>query len=81
MKLKETKKAKIGIYTMGLKAYWSQFAGLHDRMLEYGNFIAKKIEETGAKVFFYGLVDCEEEGRKDKGMTWCLAQVTVPKSL
>ena len=43
MKLKETKKAKIGIYTMGLKAYWAQFAGLHERMMEYGNFIAEKI--------------------------------------
>ena len=33
-------------------------------MLEYGGFIAKKIEEMGAEVFFYGLVDSEEEGRK-----------------
>ena len=43
-KLKAVKKARIGIYTMGLKAYWSQFAGLHDRMIEYGNFIAKKVQ-------------------------------------
>ena len=64
MKLKETKKAKIGIYTMGLKAYWAQFAGLHERMMEYGNFIAEKIEKMDVEVFFYGLVDCEEEGRK-----------------
>lgn len=63
-KLKETRKAKIGIYTMGLKTYWGQFEGLRDRMLGYGNFIAKKIEEMGAEVYFYGLVDCEEEGRK-----------------
>jgi len=64
MKLKETRKPKIGIYTMGLKAYWNQFEGLHDRMIEYGSFIATEIEKMDAEVFFYGLVDCEEEGRK-----------------
>ena len=63
-KIKKTKKAKIGIYTMGLKAYWSQFSGLRERLLEYGGFIAEKIEKMGAEVSFYGLVDCEEEGRK-----------------
>ncbi len=63
-KLKATKRARIGIYTMGLKTYWSQFTGLRERMLEYGGFITKKIEEMGAEVFFYGLVDSEEEGRK-----------------
>ena len=64
MKLKETRKPKIGIYTMGLKAYWNQFEGLHDRMIEYGSFISNKIKEMDAEVYFYGLVDCEEEGRK-----------------
>lgn len=64
-KLKKTKKARIGIYTMGLKHYWGQFPGLRERMLEYGKFIAgqiRKMEDT--EVFFYGLVDCEEEGKK-----------------
>ncbi len=49
---------------MGLKAYWPQFEGLHDRILEYVTFIARKIEDMGVSVFLYGLVDCEEEGRK-----------------
>lgn len=63
-KIKETKKAKIGIYTMGLRTYWSQFEGLRERMIDYGEFIAKKVGDMGAEVCFYGLVDCEEEGRK-----------------
>lgn len=63
-KIKETRKAKIGIYTMGLKTYWGQFPGLRERMLEYGGFIAGEIEKMGAEVWFYGLVDCDEEGRK-----------------
>jgi len=63
-KLKETKKARIGIYTMGLKHYWGQFEGLRERMIEYGEFITKRIEEMNAEVYFYGLVDCEQEGEK-----------------
>lgn len=62
MKRKETKKPRIGIYSMGLKTYWAQFPGMRERMLEYGNFIAKKVKEYGGQVFFYGLVDCEQEG-------------------
>lgn len=64
-KIKTTKKARIGLYTMGLKHYWGQFEGLRERMLEYGQFIADRIKEMGnTEVFFYGLVDCEEEGKK-----------------
>jgi L-arabinose isomerase len=55
-------KPKIGIYTMGLAAYWNQFPGLRERLLEYGNFIAKKVEGLGAEVAFYGLVDSSEAG-------------------
>ena len=63
-KLKESKRVRIGIYTMGLKHYWGQFPGLRERMLEYGEFIKKKLEAIGdTEVFFYGLVDCEQEGR------------------
>lgn len=64
-RLKETKKARIGVYTMGLKHYWGQFPGLRERMIEYGQFIADKITAMGnATVYFYGLVDCEQEGEK-----------------
>ena len=62
-KLKAVKKARIGIYTMGFKAYWNLFAGLHDRMIEYGKFIEKKVAAMDVEVYYYGLVVCEEEGR------------------
>lgn len=63
-KLKETKKPRIGIYTMGLKSYWTQFEGLKERITGYGEFITGKVRDMNAEVFFYGLVDCEEEGKK-----------------
>ena len=55
-KIKEPKMAKIGIYTMGLKCYWGQFEGLRERLLAYGRYIAKRVEELGVKVYFYGLL-------------------------
>lgn len=58
----EYKKPRIGLYSMGLKAYWSQFPGLRERLAEYGEFIAKRLEACGAQVFNYGLVDCEQAG-------------------
>lgn len=61
--IKPVKKPRIGLYSIGLKAYWSQFPGLKNRMIEYGNFIEKNMEELG-EIFNYGLVDHEFEGRK-----------------
>lgn len=64
-KLKPCRKARIGVYTMGLKHYWGQFPGLRERMLTYGQFISDKIMQfENTEVYFYGLVDCEEEGHK-----------------
>lgn len=63
-KIKSVTKPRIGIYTMGLKAYWEQFEGLRDRMITYGSFIAERIQNMNSEVFFYGLVDCPEEGKK-----------------
>lgn len=62
-KLKQSKKARIGVYTMGLKHYWGQFPGLRERIIGYGDFIAGNIKAMDAEVFYYGLVDCEEEGQ------------------
>ena len=64
MERKVAKKPRIGLYSMGLKAYWTQFPGLEQRMRDYGAFVAKKLMALEADVFFYGLVDCEQEGSK-----------------
>ncbi|MDR1953802.1 MAG: L-fucose/L-arabinose isomerase family protein [Clostridiales Family XIII bacterium] len=54
---------KVGLYSVGLKAYWAQFPGLRDRLSGYGAFIADRLSAYG-EVYNYGLVDCAEEGRK-----------------
>jgi len=61
--LKPNKKPRIGFYSVGLRAYWDQFPGLRERLIEYGQFIEKRMSAWG-EVYNYGLVDTEGEGRK-----------------
>lgn len=45
MQLKKTPRARVGLYTAGLRAYWDQFLGLHDRILGYNHFIEQKVSQ------------------------------------
>lgn len=60
--LKPLKKARVGLYSIGLEAYWSQFEGLRDRLVEYGQFIEEQMSEV-AEVYNFGLVDTADKGR------------------
>ena len=60
--IKPIKKARIGLYSVGLRAYWDQFPGLRERLIEYGRFIENRVSEW-AEVFNFGLVDTEGTGR------------------
>lgn len=61
--LKPVKKARLGLYSVGLKAYWSQFEGLRERLVRYGKFIEAQLSEYG-EVYNFGLVDDEVSARK-----------------
>lgn len=62
-KIKKPKRARIGLYSAGLHAYWSQFEGLKDCLMEYNKFLEKRMSEYG-DVYNFGLVDSEDSGRK-----------------
>ena len=61
--IKPAKKGRIGLYSIGLAAYWNQFPGLRERLIGYGEFLQKQMSQYG-EVYFYGLVDSETEGRR-----------------
>ncbi|NGQ96717.1 arabinose isomerase [Brevibacillus sp. SYP-B805] len=61
--IKPAKRARVGLYTIGLQAYWNQFPGLRERLIEYGRYLEQRMSQYG-EVFNYGLVDAEGEGRK-----------------
>lgn len=61
--IKPSKKPRIGLYSIGLEAYWPQFPGLRERLMEYGSHLEKQMSEHG-EVFNFGLVDSEGRGRQ-----------------
>jgi L-arabinose isomerase len=48
---------KIGLFGIGLEAYWPQFAGLRERLEGYLKKIQENLSATGAEVISAGLVD------------------------
>jgi L-arabinose isomerase len=61
--LKPAKRPRIGLYSVGLRAYWEQFPGLRERLIAYGKHIERRLSQWG-EVFNFGLVDTEDAGRQ-----------------
>ena len=55
---------RIGIFGIGLAAYWSQFEGLRERLEGYQQGIEARLEEMGADVVSAGLVDTPQAARE-----------------
>jgi len=52
---------KIGLFGIGLEAYWAQFPGLQDRLAGFTQRVAGKLERFGVQVVNLGLVDTPEK--------------------
>ncbi len=52
---------KIGLFGIGLDAYWPQFPGLEGRLKGYAQQVARKLESAGAQVVNLGLIDTPEK--------------------
>lgn len=52
-----TAQAKIGIFGIGLAAYWAQFEGLKERLTGYQKTIEQRLTDMGAEVVSAGLTD------------------------
>lgn len=48
---------RVGLFSIGLAAYWPQFPGLKERLAGYGAFVGEKMRDLGADVVDAGLVD------------------------
>ena len=55
-------KLKVGLFGVGLEAYWSQFDGLKDRLNGYVQQLADKFNEQDVEVINLGLIDTPEKG-------------------
>src|SRR5260221_7971276 len=54
---------KVGLFAIGLEAYWPQFAGLHERLTGYTQIVAKRLARPGVSVVNLGLVDSPEKAQ------------------
>jgi len=50
-------KIKVGLFGIGLDAYWNQFEGLRDRLVGYQSTIAQRLSRPNVEVVDVGLVD------------------------
>ena len=64
-------RGRIGVFGIGLEAYWAQFPGLRERLESYQREVEEKIAAGGAEVVSAGLVDtaprAAEAGQKFAG--------------
>lgn len=51
---------RIGLFGIGLKAYWPQFQGLRQRLEGYVKTVADKMAQPGVEVVSLGLIDSPE---------------------
>ncbi len=48
---------RIGLFSIGLEAYWPQFEGLKERLLGYNESIANRLRTEGSSIVNLGLID------------------------
>ena len=66
MERKQRKRASIGVFGIGLAAYWPQFEGLKQRLEGYQNHVERAITGFGCDIVSAGLVDTPL-GARDAG--------------
>ena len=57
----ETRRLKVGLFGIGLDAYWPQFAGLKERLEGYLETVRGRMTGGGVEVVSLGLVDTPEK--------------------
>ena len=58
---KDKFKLKIGLFGIGLEAYWEQFQGLKKRLESYLEIVSNRIGEFGEEVINLGLIDTSQK--------------------
>jgi L-arabinose isomerase len=56
-------RARVGVFGIGLAAYWPQFEGLRDRVEGYQRRVEERVRALGAEVVSAGLVDTPQAAR------------------
>ena len=68
--------ARVGVFGIGLDAYWPQFAGLKERIEGYQRRVEERVAALGGEVVSAGLVDSAQAARA-AGDRFASAQVDL----
>jgi L-arabinose isomerase len=52
---------RVGLFAIGLEAYWKQFDGLQHRLTQYAEQVAQRLGRTGLEIINLGLIDSPEK--------------------
>ena len=63
MERKQRLEARVGVFGVGLAAYWPQFPGLRERLIGYQCDVEAHLTRLGAAVVSGGMIDTPEAGR------------------
>jgi L-arabinose isomerase len=69
-------RARVGVFGIGLAAYWPQFEGLKARVDSYQRRVEQRVAALGGEVVSAGLVDTEQ-GARAAGDRFAAAQVDL----
>lgn len=67
---------RVGLFGIGLDAYWPQFTGLRERLTGYLQGVAAKLQSPGVEVVNLGLIDTPEKAQ-DAGHRFRQADVDL----
>ena len=67
---------RVGIFGIGLDAYWPQFTGLRERLTSYIEQVSERIRRPGVEVVNLGLIDTTEKAQ-DAGHQFRQADVDL----
>jgi len=59
--MKNKYKLRVGLFGIGLEAYWAQFDGLKDRLTKYLSTVEKNISQNDIEIVNLGLIDSPEK--------------------
>ena len=71
-----TFKLKVGLFGIGLEAYWEQFAGLKEKLESNLQFVHNRLSEYGEEVVNLGLIDTAQKAM-EAGHTFRKADVDI----
>ncbi|HEX4773597.1 MAG TPA: arabinose isomerase [Bryobacteraceae bacterium] len=67
---------RVGLFSIGLDAYWPQFPGLQQKLTQYNEVISARLQSLGAHVVNLGLIDTAPQAR-DAGHRFRAADIDI----